>query len=1231
MISLFISPVLQEERGSATKSLSLNESSPDTSFVPSATGGIWQDDCSNTTGWISQSAATGFDPKHEILQSGALTAVSDYLYVDGISNPAVGRQGPLYVKQLDSNVSISSIRLFQAEVEFLYSFDVYGWLSVYLFDEDKQKVAMLRLHDAWQSTSSIHEAVYFTPGEIGDGTVFDEWATNSWRATISCWYDSATDSIQAEIDDGTTVYSQTLESSGNFDSQRNISYIGIQWSKQTTFTYTGNYYRLHNILFDYSIPNPVTTWHDDCTNTTGWIYAPSWEGYRPWAHASGTLTSTSGYLHVPDNAGWATGPLWYQQFSNPMPVNSLNNWEVTLDMNQLTTSYKGRMMVILYDANKDWVTYTYAYDWHDAAYDGNLVMAFRMDNGSTSALTYYDIPETHWQGTFSFYYSSGVGLIAEVDGKGSRQLLDEATWLNQTTREISYIGITWNKGSGTYMDIRLQDMLLETSEGITIDSPADIEYEEGFSLPQNITWNPVSAAPDSYEVYKGGVLDSSGSWIGSDIVVDVGGFTSGIYNYTLRVNNTAGAFATDTVNVTVVSTADPELDTPVDVYLELGTNGTITWHPNDTSPSSYDIYVEEVNEENGIWSGGNISYVYVGDTIGAFNVTIKVTDALGNYATDSVNVYVQDTLPPTIDSPSNITLEDGMPSSQIIWNPNDANPSSYELYIDDVSAGPQIWDGSAVSTTTAGLGVGNHNLTLVVYDIDSNNATDSMWVEVIPSTPPSVSGPASVDISEGSSGEYFTWTASDLYPDFYDVFRNGSNIIQGATWFGGDVSVSLDGLSLGDHNYTIILTDQAGNTAVDTVWVHCFDTSNPNVNSPADIDLEYGMSDIFLIWTIQDLHLLNWQVYLNSSPHLSGDNQSASVIVDLDGLSSGVHNLTVIVFDTSNNNASDSVMVLVAPSTAPIIDDLGDFIVYIGQINLTLIWHPYDSYPEHATILLNETEVYSAPWSGGPISYILPEDLEIGLYVVTIAVTDLAGNSAGSYSYITILDNASPLLTDNENIDWFSTDASPFTVLSWSAYDLSPNKYTILIDGVEFASGSWAIEDTISFSFPEELDWGDYNITIVVEDTAGNLAIDTVMIRGVTAVDFESPGDIIFTEGSSEILATWNLLSGSPEYYWIMIDYEIVDSGVWSDVSISVILDSLAVGIHEVSLSVQYMDEYWYSDSIQVTVLPDEITTIPTDPGNQMGDIVIIGFFIAIGGIVIVIVIIIFLRKQSSG
>jgi hypothetical protein len=88
-------------------------------------------------------------------------------------------------------------------------------------------------------------------------------------------------------------------------------------------------------------------------------------------------------------------------------------------------------------------------------------------------------------------------------------------------------------------------------------------------------------------------------------------------------------------------------------------------------------------------------------------------------------------------------------------------------------------------------------------------------------TAPVLNHPDDIHYFEGSSsGETITWAPSDDYPLSYEVLVDGVVLMSG-DWNSSSESIAVPvwGLDAGEYNYTIEVSDFAGNTAVDTVVV----------------------------------------------------------------------------------------------------------------------------------------------------------------------------------------------------------------------------------------------------------------------------------------------------------------------------------------------------------------------------------------------------------------------------
>lgn len=130
-----------------------------------------------------------------------------------------------------------------------------------------------------------------------------------------------------------------------------------------------------------------------------------------------------------------------------------------------------------------------------------------------------------------------------------------------------------------------------------------------------------------------------------------------------------------------------------------------------------------------VLTGATPTYTF--DRAGAFTVTLTVTDAAGNSATDSLLVTVRDITPPTvaITAPTGAANVSG--SISIVATVSDnVGVVRVEFLVDGASLGSATAAPFQVNLNTATLPNGAHTLTAVAYDAAGNSATATQSITV---------------------------------------------------------------------------------------------------------------------------------------------------------------------------------------------------------------------------------------------------------------------------------------------------------------------------------------------------------------------------------------------------------------------------------------------------------------------------------------------------------------------
>ncbi|UCE10227.1 MAG: right-handed parallel beta-helix repeat-containing protein [Candidatus Thorarchaeota archaeon] len=735
----------------------------------------------------------------------------------------------------------------------------------------------------------------------------------------------------------------------------------------------------------------------------------------------------------------------------------------------------------------------------------------------------------------------------------------------------------------------------------TIDNPADVEYDFGDAVP-NLVWAPRDDHPNSYEVFRNGISVASGPWGGGDIQVSVSGLPLGAHNYTIYVVDLAGNWNADLVWVTVyVDTTPPTIDSPSDFTMTEGTTGNnVTWTPSDNYPSHYTLYIEEAFNHTSVWDGFPIVIGIDSLTLGVYNLTIVVHDQYGHNVSDAVFVTVEDTTPPSIDGPADILYFVGQTGNVIRWNVSDPHILNALVLKDGLQDASAQFHTTFVNISIDGLSLGTYNYTVVVWDTESNEAYDIVWVTVWNPDVPMIDNPPDVSFLLGETGYNITWDPETSHPSSYDLLRDNSSIASGP-WDNSSITTVLDGLSVGVYYYTLIVWDLSGYNNSDTVIVEVIETDPPIVDTPPDLQMAEGQLDVNITWTVSDDHPGTYLVLENSSEVANNTWTGPTILFNLTGYAKGAYNFTIIVYDENGFWSADEVIVEVLDLTPPDPGSPTDITYGEGSTGNWLTWPAADNYPSSYQILKNGTEEASGPWAGTDIS-ILVDGLAIGDHNYTLIVWDTTGNNASDTVIVHVVWETTPPSIDSPP-DIYRGEWDPDTLIVWSPWDQYPDIFEILQDGVSVDSGSWN-GSAISWS-TDYLTRGTYNFTLIVGDSSSINSTDTVMVYVTDNRNpvIGSPADIYYVEGEAGNFINWTLQEDYYVSHQVFRNGSSIAGSVYGTSFIYISVSGLAPGLWNYTLIVTDIDSNTGSDSVLVTVLESGIPLInsPSDVGYIEG------------------------------
>jgi parallel beta-helix repeat protein len=191
------------------------------------------------------------------------------------------------------------------------------------------------------------------------------------------------------------------------------------------------------------------------------------------------------------------------------------------------------------------------------------------------------------------------------------------------------------------------------------------------------------------------------------------------------------------------------------------------------------------------------------------------------------------------------------------------------------------------------------------------------------------------------------------------------------------------------------------------------DLVTPIINNPSESTFFEGTTGNTLTWNATDINPATYIIYQNGSVVASGTWTSGiEIVYNLDNISFGVHNFTLVVSDLKGNTATGTVIVTVIDNIAPVLDLTNDFTINETARSIDFQWTATDAHPATHTLYQNGSIISSGMWDSGSMVAI-HLDLDALFYEswkvfnFTIVVHDLSGNTVNSTLIVTVISEIS--------------------------------------------------------------------------------------------------------------------------------------------------------------------------------------------------------------------------------
>ena len=596
-------------------------------------------------------------------------------------------------------------------------------------------------------------------------------------------------------------------------------------------------------------------------------------------------------------------------------------------------------------------------------------------------------------------------------------------------------------------------------------------------------------------------------------------------------------------------------------------SGSATLDPGDSLSVTVDGTTYSLGDGNLTFDGSNwalqIPAIFALGGDGAYDVTVTVTDLVGNASTDPTSgEYVLDTQPPAQPTVNFLTANDDTPtlSGTAVLVPGEtltveANGTTYFVGDGNLSMTGSTWS-LQVPTANAFPGPGTYDITATVADPIGNASTDVTTGEFTFSaglpTPPTVDPLSTNDPTPTLTGNAILDTDESL-----------TVMVDGVAYTVGDGNLSLVGnvwqlqipasnpLSA-DGTYEVVATvsDTLGNAATDvTSGELTLDTTPPiapTVNPQSTNDNTPTITGSANLAAGETLAVnLNGVSYVPGDGNLVvGGGTWSLTIAPADVLADGTFDVVAIAADAVGNSSSDSTInELLIDTTPPAVPTVT---FQSSNDSTPLITGAAALGPGEVLSVTMNSQTYVA--GGGNLSVVgsdwmlrippadvLPAD---GTYEVVATVTDSVGNSSSDTTIGEfVLDSTLP----NVPNVYFQLTNSPVPAITGTANLAAGESLSVTVDGNTYVPGDGNLtlagsDWTLSIPTTQPLSEGAVEVTATISDGLGSNSDTTTNELTVDLTPPVTPTVDPVSTNSNAPLITGSATLGPGESLSVVVD-----------------------------------------------------------------------------------------------
>ncbi len=685
----------------------------------------------------------------------------------------------------------------------------------------------------------------------------------------------------------------------------------------------------------------------------------------------------------------------------------------------------------------------------------------------------------------------------------------------------------------------------------------------------------------------------------------------GVYRFELTVTDNSGATDKDTVQITVNAAINllPSANAGTDQIITLPVN-SVTLSGSGSDPdgsiSAYQWTKIAGPVQYSITSAASASTGVTGLVQGVYRFELMVTDNSGANAKDTVQITVNSMTnqAPTANAGADISIT--LPVNSVTLNGSGSDPDGTITAYQWVKiAGPAqytITSAGNASTGVTGLVQGLYQFELTVVDNNNVDAHDTVQVVVNAAINQLPVANAGADLIINLPFNSGTLNGSGADPDGTIVSYQWTKVA-GPSQFnftaGNSASTGIVNLVQGIYQFELMVTDNSGATARDTVQVtvNAYQNIPPQANAGADITITLPVNSATLNGTGSDPDgsIVAYQWVKIAGPAQYNITSSGSASTGITGLVQGTYRFELTVTDNSGATDKDTIQVQVNAATnqLPVAYAGTDLVINLPFNSATLNGSGSD--PDGTIVSYQWTKV------AGPSQFNFTAstsastgivNLVQGVYQFELTVTDNSGATGRDTVQVTVNAYVNQLPVANAGADLAIT--LPVNSVTMNGTGSDPDGY---ITGYQWAKIAGPAQFTITSPGSAStgitgLVQGVYLFELTITDNSGATDKDTVQVTvnpapnqppvanaGADATIVLPVNSIVLSGSGTDPDGTivsyqWNKVAGPAQFV------------VMAPLSAQTIVNNLVQGVYQFELTVTDNSGASDKDTIQIAVNP---------------------------------------------